>query len=130
VVEFGEFGDRDDIQITLVVSAILMIFLGGALLVFTISDQLSSGSYSSLGGFLGLLLTGIGIIALIATIQWIRKAKEDKASELASDGDEEPVSSERPSIDHSWRNWYCLDCGMENPADNVLCRKCGQKKGY
>ena len=130
MVEFGEFGDQDDVQITLLVSAILMIFLGGALLVFTISDQLSYGSYSSLGGFLGLLLTGIGIIALIATIQWIRKAQEEKASELASDGDEEPASSERPSIDHSWRNWYCLDCGMENPADNALCRKCGQKKGY
>ena len=130
MVEFGEFGDRDDIQITLLVSTILMIFLGGALLVFTISDQLSYGSYSSLGGFLGLLLTGIGIIALIATIQWIRKAKEEKASKLTSDGGEEPTSSERPSINHSWRNWYCLDCGKENPADDVLCRKCGQRKGY
>jgi hypothetical protein len=130
VVEFGEFGDRDDIQITLVVSAILMIFLGGALLVFTISDQLSYVSYSSLGGFLGLLLTGIGIISLIATIRWARKVKGEKARRLTSDGDEEPISSEKPSINHSWRNWYCLDCGMENPADDVLCRKCGQKKGY
>ena len=63
-------------------------------------------------------------------VGWKRKTKEEKAIEITSVGGEESTSSERPSIDHSWRNWYCLDCGMENPADNVLCRKCGQKKGY
>ena len=63
-------------------------------------------------------------------VGWKRKTKEEKAIKTTSVGGEEPTSSERPSIDHSWRNWYCLDCGMENPADNVLCCKCGQKKGY
>ena len=63
-------------------------------------------------------------------VGWKRKAKEEKTTKSISDRDEEPTSSEGPSINSSWRNWYCLDCGMENPAGNVLCRKCGQKKGY
>jgi hypothetical protein len=76
MVEPGEFGDRDDIHLTLLVLVLLIPLIGIILLYDAINHQLSYGYDSSAEAVLGLLLVVIGSFILMFAIRWVRKVRK------------------------------------------------------
>ncbi len=74
MVNPGEFGDREDIRVAALVTVLLIPIVGIFLLSDALLHESNYGHYSTTVAIIGVLLVVIGIILLVFTIRWVKKA--------------------------------------------------------
>ena len=109
-------------------------FVAVNLLVFAWYVMILIGCYALLPYLVGLVLIGLGQIAMNTCTSEKRSVPTFTANTSVSAGSDTTQSNnERPVFTNSSTppagKWTCVNCGTENSVSYGQCKKCGQYRG-